>query len=203
MKCIYCGEDCYGECDGCNEDLLLETEAEKGAKNEALKKLCELVNLTPEIANPILSKVADEASRRLEDHLMKQLKVLIEKACGDQIKVMAKAHMEKTFLEVISSSIVIANSGWREKKVQIKDVIKEELDSKIKSMYGKDEVSRIATKAVEDLLRKDIDNIAKQSVQDFKNDISDQINKEAMQNITKAIAGAIGSDNKLLAILKS
>ena len=151
----------------------------------------------------ILANISKDVAMTMRRELMSSMRSLVEKECGKLIKEMAKGELKNIFLDVISSQVVISGGGWEEKRMSIKQIIFNEYQEKLKNFYNKGEVNTLAQTAVRDLLAKDIESMSKEAINQFKKDLSDEVNKTAMQNITKAIAGAISSDSKLLAILKA
>lgn len=200
-ECDECGyEDCA--CDENNE--LEDVVREQSVEDKALLELTKLINITPELLQPILAQLSDSLLKRLEERLFTSLKLVVEKECGTRIQELSKELMTKTFTEVVESQVVIAKTNsWDSKKTTIKDAIRSELDDKLKSFYSQDSAKQLVQEAVQKMLKKDLDKIATEAVSEFKQDVCQQINKQAMQEITKAIAGVISSDNKLLAVLKA
>lgn len=199
--CEQCGDECEGTCEAFEPDAVTR---EQPAEDKALLELTKLINITPELLQPILAQLSDSLLKRLEGQILTSLKLVVEKECGTKIKELSQELMTKTFAEVIESQVVIAKTNsWDSKKTTIKDAIRSELDDKLKSFYSQDSAKQLVQEAVQKMLKKDLDKIATEAVNEFKQDVCQQINKQAMQEITKAIAGVISSDNKLLAVLKA
>lgn len=171
--------------------------------SESVKKLGSFFDISKDMLGEILANISKDVAMTMRRELMSSMRSLVEKECGKLIKEMAKDELKNIFLDVISSQVVIAEVGWKEKRLEIKEIIFNEYQEKLKSFYGKDEVNKLAQRAVRELLEKDLQSMSKDAIEQFKKDLSDEVNKNAMQNITKAIAGAISSDSKLLAILKA
>lgn len=171
--------------------------------SESIKKLGSFFDVSNDMLKEILANIGIDIARTMRGEIMAAMRKLVEIECGKLIKEMAKVELKSIFLDVISSQVVVAEVGWKEKRLEIKEIIFKEYQEKLNSFYNKEQVNALAQVAVKDLLSKDIEAMSKDAINQFKKDLSDEVNKTAMQNITKAIAGAISSDSKLLAILKA
>lgn len=194
MSDYYDEEEEYEDCD--EESSTSEADVQKiitllkdGTGTEAINKALEIA---------AASIVTD-----LKSSIISALKNIIRDKCGEQIKELAQQEMPRLLAEVMNEKIVVTGNSWDQKQQEVREIVKQQMDKALGELGHSSTREKLIKETVSTFISKELEQRAQEAVKEFKTDLLRDMSKEAMKTVTAAIAKAIGSDNRLVALLSA
>lgn len=171
---------------------------------QAIQELMpKLSDLSPEALRKIAERASQALSVEVDQHVRKEVKTLVLKACGAQLQELAKKHMQDVFAEVLVEKVIVSGDSWSQKEATIREVIQGEMKKALENLKSDHKRENYVKEVINNFLGKELQDIAKSAVSEFKKEVLQELTKESTQRLTRTIAKAIAGDTKLLSVLKA
>lgn len=188
-------------------DYPYDDEEEQCTDNANIKVLDDVAKMIDiQVPPEAMEKATKEAARAVTASIIGSIRASVEstvkKECGAIIVEQAKSLMPELFKEVIASKIVInEEKSWKQEQIEIRDLIKKQMDMSLAELRDGETRRRIISEAVKSFITKDVTKEVEAAVNEFRKGFYADLSKEAMKKVVKALVDNLGGDRKLLAAL--